>query len=277
MFGWIEQLGVPGEDEETRHRRVQFVFASMLVAPVGLLWGGLYWAFGARAAAAIPTSYVVFTAVDVLLLYRLRRYEPFRWTQQLLMFVLPIALQLALGGPVGSGVVILWSFISVLLALLFGGPREYRWFFAAYVVAVVATAWLQPELVIRNELPPRLVLTFFVLNVVEVSSTAFVVLSSFVTDRRKLRKLEVAYLNQELALRQSEKLATLGTLAAGIAHELNNPAAATQRAAEQLREVSSLFEDASVRLRKLQLTPEAQDALHLLQQQARERAGGARR
>ena len=48
----------------------------------------------------------------------------------------------------------------------------------------------------------------------------------------------------ERTLRQSEKMATLGTLAAGIAHELNNPAAATRRAADQLREAFARLETA---------------------------------
>jgi signal transduction histidine kinase len=41
--------------------------------------------------------------------------------------------------------------------------------------------------------------------------------------------------SNELMLRQSERMAQLGELTAGIAHELNNPAAAVRRGAEQLR------------------------------------------
>jgi signal transduction histidine kinase len=51
-----------------------------------------------------------------------------------------------------------------------------------------------------------------------------------------LRTVTARLRNTELMLRQSEKMAALGTLSAGLAHELNNPAAAVSRSSTQLRE-----------------------------------------
>lgn len=48
----------------------------------------------------------------------------------------------------------------------------------------------------------------------------------------------------ELVLRQSEKMAQLGTLTAGIAHELNNPASAALRGSEHLNSAINQFQRA---------------------------------
>jgi signal transduction histidine kinase len=53
---------------------------------------------------------------------------------------------------------------------------------------------------------------------------------------------------------QRDRLASLGKLSAGLAHELNNPASAAKRAAVQLREVLKKIRDASHELGRRELT-----------------------
>ena len=72
----------------------------------------------------------------------------------------------------------------------------------------------------------------------------------------------------ERALGQSENMATLGTLAAGVAHELNNPAAATRRAAEQLRDAFAHLAAAYLELGATPLSEQAQAALAEIDQLA---------
>ena len=54
---------------------------------------------------------------------------------------------------------------------------------------------------------------------------------------------------------QRDRLASLGKLSAGLAHELNNPASAAKRAASQLRQMLTKIRNASLELGKRDLTP----------------------
>jgi signal transduction histidine kinase len=65
-------------------------------------------------------------------------------------------------------------------------------------------------------------------------------LSSSTTAAMAVLHWVMARLTQnESLLHQQEKMAALGTMSAGLAHELNNPSAAAQRSASQLRETQS--------------------------------------
>jgi signal transduction histidine kinase len=69
----------------------------------------------------------------------------------------------------------------------------------------------------------------------------------------------------EASLMAREKLASLGTLAAGLAHELNNPAAAIQRATSQLRDTAVEWRLWSSQLAGLNLGVEQAELLRTLE------------
>jgi len=64
---------------------------------------------------------------------------------------------------------------------------------------------------------------------------------------------------------QRDRLASLGKLSAGLAHELNNPASAAKRAASQLRTILKKIRDASLELGKRDLTPAQKSEIEKLE------------
>jgi guanylate cyclase len=186
----IARIGADSrDDDDVRLQKALLVGGSFMFILAGAVWGIAYIAFGELAAGLIPLSYAVVSALSVALFAITRRYRFFRFSQLLLILLLPFLLQVALGGFVNSSAVVLWSLISPFGALLFDEPRHAPRWFLAYAGLVVLSGLLQPYVRVANNLPPGLVLFFFVANIGAVSGIAFVLLFSFVRQKNAALRL----------------------------------------------------------------------------------------
>ena len=96
---------------------------------------------------------------------------------------------------------------------------------------------------------------------------------SLMTSCPQVRKAILANMSQRFQKLQSmtmqqEKMVSLGTLAAGLMHELNNPGAAARRAAQQLRENLMRMHELSLKFKERDLTREQKNCMIELQEQA---------
>ena len=83
-----------------------------------------------------------------------------------------------------------------------------------------------------------------------------------------LGDMAMRYQKMQGILVHQEKMASLGTLAAGLMHELNNPGAAARRAASQLRENLMRLHHLSAKFTRSEITSPQKECLMELQDQA---------
>jgi len=230
----LADIGVkPEDDTETRLQKLILIKTSVLISIAAVIWGILYLTFGEVKSGFIPIIYAILSIISLFILKISNNFELFRLSQITLILILPFLLMLQLGGFINGSIVILWALLAPVGALLSGQLRQAVFWFIAFNFLVLLSGILQPYLRQQNNLPDEVINLLFIINILTVSLITFIVLNYFVKHKdrvielmRRNKELEDTRVKNEMLIRESDKLATLGRLSAGITHELNNPATA---------------------------------------------------
>jgi class 3 adenylate cyclase len=181
----LSLLGIdPSDDDETRAQKRALVLVAVSVTILATIWVGTYAALGLTAAAAIPFVYQAAAIASLAVFARTRSYSFFRFSQALLMTLLPFALQWTLGGYVASSAVSLWALVAAIGTLFFFTPSGSLPWFLAFLALTIVSGFLDPVLSrAPAAIPDSVRVAFFVLNVSGVSLTAYMLLQYAVRAR----------------------------------------------------------------------------------------------
>ena len=122
---FILSIGIDPEDDiDTRLQKSLLVICACFFIFAGFLWGVLYYVLGQPLAGSIPFSYAVFSFASIVYFGFSHHYAFFKFSQLILILLLPFILMWTLGGFTSGSGVILWSLICPIGALLFEKPQR---------------------------------------------------------------------------------------------------------------------------------------------------------
>ena len=208
LAAWAGRIGATATD--TNETALQKRLAVVLCAgtlPFTVLWSVIYLLVDAPLAAAAPAFYSVFTLVNTTLFVWTRNLGFYRFTQLLLILILPWLVTIALGGFRQSSVVIIWAALCPLGSLLLEEPKRTLFWIVGFLALLVITVLLQPHLTPAH-LPDAFVTWFLVLNLGLVIAIVFGLLHYFVGQRNVFQERSEMLLLNILPKEISEALKT---------------------------------------------------------------------
>jgi len=175
---------LPTDSDQEKVRKEVFVVMNLGGALAGVLWAIMYAALGKPASGLIPLVLSVVVAAVLARFVVTKRLGllpvPFLGSG----IVLPLGLQLSLGGYVDGSAVVMWAFMAPLFSLLIRPARETAIWLAAFVGDLILAAMLDASVAQSVQpLPNIAILTLFALNIAGIGQLIFLVISYFRVQR----------------------------------------------------------------------------------------------
>lgn len=137
----------PDDTEEVTFIKQLILLVSLTCCFCGLSWGLLYFiVFGFGLTVILPLSFVVIVGSAILISHQLADHRPLVYTQLACITWISALLQWSIGSMDNSGLVIAWSFLGPLGAVIFLSFRQSLIWIVMFSVIVIISAAFEPTL-----------------------------------------------------------------------------------------------------------------------------------
>lgn len=219
----INLIGIDKADDSLSINRKRFVvYEAILMSFGGILWGVICLLIDKSAQAITPFTYVLLSTINIYFFSKKKNFSFTQGFQTGISLLLPFIFQWHLGGFYASGGVMIWSLLSLAASLSYSNVKTSIYWLVTYVILVIFSGIFDENfyLLFPSDYDIQFSIGLITMNVAVVSVLIFLLVIFYVVENT--RSLEQVKKTQNLLL-QSEKLAALGQLSAGIAHEINTP------------------------------------------------------
>ena len=208
----------------------------------------------------MPLLFTTVVGAALIVYFFSKRFVALLYPFLIMILSIPILFQISIGGFSGQGSVpiIFWAFLAPIGSLMFQNSRKATWWFIIYLVLFLFFLNVDQYFAQFSELPISFAETttshtdLMVSHAITILLLSFTIffsmryyVNAFQREHSRAEKLVLDLTNTnnqlEITLKelqetqselvQSEKMASLGKLAAGIAHEINNPLGALKSTA----------------------------------------------